>query len=35
MGRGGAGEGSAKGSLLYTDDVGWELRADAVLCVRR
>jgi len=35
VGSGGTGEGSAKGSLLYTDDAGWEFNADAELCVRR
>jgi hypothetical protein len=29
------GEGSAKGSLLYTDEAGCEFNADAELCVRR
>lgn len=35
VGRGGIDEGSAKGSLLYTEEGGWELSADAELCVRR
>ncbi len=35
MGRGGTGVGSAKGSLLYTDDGGWDFSAEAALNVRR
>lgn len=35
MGIGGIGGGSTKGLLLYTDEEGFDGRAEAVLCVRR